>query len=73
MNLKNIYLLTKNKKSAINQNMNTETRKDFFEMRGDVWGEGVGCWLLMLGGWGLDGGGEEGEIGEGRVDGQVVY
>jgi len=42
-------------------------------MRGDVWGEGVGYWLLMLGGWGLDARGEEGEIGEGRVDGQVVY
>jgi hypothetical protein len=32
--------------------MNVETRKDFIEMRGDVWEEGAGCWLLMLGGWG---------------------
>jgi len=27
----------------------------------------------MLGGWGLDARGEEGEIGEGRVNGHVVY
>jgi hypothetical protein len=29
----------------MNQNMDTETRKDFVEMRG----EGAGCWLIMLG------------------------
>ena len=47
--------------------MDTKTRKDFVEMRG----EGAGCWLIMLGGVQMQGG--KGEIGEGRVDGLVIY
>jgi len=38
--------------------------------------QGAGCWLLMLGGVGVrcpGGGGEEGEIEEGKVDGLVIY
>jgi len=38
-----IDLLTKNKKSTINQNTDAKTNKDFVEMRGDVWGERAGC------------------------------